>query len=85
MANELYGGSTFDFSGSLAKEIEDAFRAVRLENGLDAPPEDDDARMLFIAIGRGVVAHLKKNETAFAIRVDGPLPDDVHPTIATRP
>ncbi len=85
MANELYGGSTFDFSGSLAEEIEDAFRAVRLENGLDAPPSDDDARMLFIAIGRGVVAHLKKNEAAFAIRVDGPLPDDVHPTIATRP
>ena len=84
MANELYGGSTFAFSGSLAQEIENAFRAVRLENGLDPPPEDEDARMLFIAIGRGVVEHLRKNQAAFAIRVEGPLPDDVHPTIATR-
>jgi len=84
MADELFGGSTFDFAGSLAEEIEDAFREVRLENGLDPPPTDDDARMLFIAIGRGVVEHLRKNEGAFAIRVEGPLPDDVHPTIATR-
>ena len=84
MANQLYGGSMGDFAGSLAQEIEDAFRDVRLENGLDAPPADDDARMLYIAIGRGVVEHLRKNANAFTVHVDETLPDNFHPTIATR-
>ncbi len=35
---QLYGGSLFDFAGSLADEIEDAFRDVRLEAGLAPPP-----------------------------------------------
>jgi hypothetical protein len=81
---QLHGGSLTDFAGSLAGEIEDALRDVRLEAGLAPPPEDDDARMLFIAIGRGVIEHLKANEAAFAIRVDGPLPDDTHPVIDRR-
>lgn len=81
---QLYGGSLADMAGSLAREIEDAFRDVRLEAGLDPPPEDDDARMLFIAIGRGVVEHLKANEDAFEIRVAGTLPVDTHPVIDRR-
>jgi hypothetical protein len=81
---QLYGGSLGDMAGSLAREIEEALRDVRLEAGLEPPPQDEDARMLFIAIGRGVVEHLKANESAFAIRVDGPLPDDVHPVISRR-
>ena len=81
---QLYGGSLGNMSGSLAREIEDALRDVRLEAGLAPPPEDDDARMLFIAIGRGVIEHLKANQDAFAIRVDGPLPDDTHPVINRR-
>jgi hypothetical protein len=84
VASQLYGGSMADFAGSLAREIEDAFRDVRLENGLDAPPADDDARMLYIAIGRGVVEHLRKHAAAFTVHVDAPLPVDVHPTISTR-
>jgi hypothetical protein len=73
-----------DFAGSLAQEIENAFRDVRLENGLDAPPADDDARMLYIAIGRGVVAHLRKNANSFTVHVGVTLPGDFHPTISTR-
>lgn len=81
---QLYGGSLGDMDGSLAREIEDALRDVRLEAGLAPPPEDDDARMLFIAIGRGVIEHLKANEDAFAIRVEAPLPDVTHPVIGRR-
>lgn len=84
MPTQLYGGSLTDFADSLAAEIEEALADVRLEAGLDVPPDDDDRRMLFIAIARGVVAHLKKKEAAFAIRVESPLPRDTHPTIATR-
>ena len=40
--------------------------------------------MLFIAIGRGVIEHLKANQDAFAIHVDAPLPDDTHPVISRR-
>jgi hypothetical protein len=80
---QLYGGSLGDMANSLAREIEDALRDVRLEAGLAPPPEDEDARMLFIAIGRGVVEHLKANEDAFKIHVDT-LPDDVSPVISRR-
>jgi hypothetical protein len=81
---QLYGGSLTDFAGSLAGEIEEALRDVRLEAGLDPPPQDEDARMLFIAIGRGVVAHLQKNQDAFAIHVDATLPLDTFPRIRAR-
>ena len=81
---QLYGGSLYDFAGSLAADIEDALRDVRSEAGREPPPEDDDRRMLFIAIGRGVVAHLKREQAAFAIHVGTTLPVDTHPTISAR-
>jgi hypothetical protein len=81
---QLYGGSLTDFAGSLADEIEEALRDVRREGGLDPPPQDEDARMLFIAIGRGVVAHLKNNQDAFAIHVGTTLPLDTYPQIKAR-
>jgi hypothetical protein len=81
---QLYGGSLTDFAGSLAGEIEEALQDVRREAGLDPPPQDEDARMLFIAIGRGVVAHLKNNEQAFAIHVDDDVPLDTFPDIKAR-
>lgn len=81
---QLYGGSLNDFAGSLAAEIEDALRDVRFEAGLDPPPDDDDRRMLFIAIGRGVVAHLKSQQAAFAIHVGTSLPFDTSPDIKVR-
>ena len=84
MSSQLYGGSMVDFEGSLAAEIEDALHDVRLEEGLDPPIADDDRRMLFIAIGRGVVAHLQKNERAFRIHVATGLPQDAFPEIDVR-
>jgi hypothetical protein len=73
-----------DFEASLAAEIEDALHDVRLEEGLDPPIEDDDRRMLFIAIGRGVIAHLQKNQQAFRIHVATTLPQDTYPNIDVR-
>jgi hypothetical protein len=84
MPTQLYGGSLADFTDSLAGEIEDALRDARLEAGLDVPPDDDDRRILFIAIGRGVVAHLQKKQEAFRIHVEGTLPIDTTPTIEAR-
>jgi hypothetical protein len=84
VSTQLYGGSLSDFADSLAAEIEDALRDARLEAGLDAPPDDDDRRLLFIAIGRGVVAHLSKKQAAFRIHVDAALPLDTTPTIDVR-
>lgn len=84
MSTQLYGGSLDDFEDSMAAEIEDALRDVRLEEGLAPPVDDDDRRMLFVAIARGVIAHLQKNEAAFRIRVQGTLPVDTNPDIAVR-
>jgi hypothetical protein len=84
MSNQLYGGSMDDFEASLAAEIEDALHDVRLEEGLEPPIADDDRRMLFIAIGRGVIAHLQKNQQAFRIHVGTTLPVDTSPQIDVR-
>ena len=84
MSNQLYGGSLDDFEGSMAAEIEDALRDVRAEEGLDPPPDDDARRMMFVAIARGVIAHLQKNEAAFRIHVASPLPRDTTPQIQVR-
>jgi hypothetical protein len=81
---QLYGGSLNDLAKSLAAEIEDALREVRFEAGLDPPPDDEDRRMLFIAIGRGVVAHLKSQQAAFKIHVGTSLPLDTSPNIEVR-
>jgi hypothetical protein len=84
VSTQLYGGSMDDFVDSIASEIEDALHDVRAEEGLEPPPDDDDRRMLFVAIGRGVVAHLQKHEQAFRIHVGVTLPVDTTPTIQVR-
>ena len=82
MANKLYGGSISDFTDSMAEEIETALNQVRVEEGLEALAlGDKDRRMLFIAIARGVINHLKKKEQAFQVHVDGTHPADGFPTI----
>lgn len=66
---QLYGGSFEAYTGSMAEEIEKALNALRQEKGLDAlPANDPDRQMLFIAIARGVINHLKANEGAFVIQ-----------------
>jgi len=73
--NQLYGGTLadFDVTDNMAREIESAFRAVRLSAGITDPlpsgPRANDMRMMFIAIATGVINHLKNNPKAFAVEV----------------
>lgn len=73
MADELYGGSLGSFADSMADEIEQALNAVRKEAGMEPLPTSDakDRHILFVAIARGVINHLKAKEKAFQIKVDG--------------
>jgi hypothetical protein len=81
----LYGGSlkhfpnnTDGFADSMAEEIEKAYDEALAEAGfpllpdpLTANPDDlKNRRILFIAIARGVINHLKKKESAFLLAVD---------------
>jgi hypothetical protein len=84
VSTSLYGGSLDDFAGSMAADIEDALRDVRAEEGLDAPGDDDNRRILFVAIARGVISHLHANQAAFRIHVEAPLPRDTTPQIQVR-
>jgi hypothetical protein len=69
-------GSIDDFDGSMAAAIEAAFAEVWGERGLDPlpanpdPDERDNRRMLYLAIARGVIKHLKANPDSFAVSVD---------------
>ena len=84
---QLYGGTMDRFVGSMAEEIEKAFTAVRIEAGKDpVPPESrDDLRLLYIAIARGVINHMKEKERAFAVNVNGRNRASGFPTIKVRP
>ena len=67
---ELYGGTLANFADSMAEEIEKALNQVRGEAGLPPlAPGDRDRRILFIAIARGMINHLKKHEAAFQVSV----------------
>ena len=88
MGSELYGGSPGSgLAGSMAAEIEVAFATLRATAGRPPLPEDsvEDLQLLFIAIARGVINHLKANEQAFAVKVDGTYPASGFPTIGVKP
>lgn len=58
---------------TMAQEIDKALNALRVGKGLSALPGGKDAtdrRMLFIAIAKGVIAHLKQNQTSLSVHVD---------------
>jgi|ERR1700675_1166273 len=87
--NQLYGGTLADFESTdnMAKEIENAFAAVRLSAGItDSLPKGanaNDMRMMFIAIATGVINHLKNNPAALAVQVQGDLANQVQGTVLT--
>jgi hypothetical protein len=87
MPTQLYGGTMASFADSMAEEIEKAFTAVRTENGKDPVPaaNRDDLRLLYIAIARGVINHMKKKEQAFAVSVNGTNPATGFPAIQVKP
>lgn len=86
-ANQLYAGSFADFADSMALEIETAFSQLRVEKGkapLDSQGEEE-RRMLFIAIARGVIRHLQSKQTAFVIPIPaGDQAATVTPSIGVR-
>jgi hypothetical protein len=83
---ELYGGSIDNFADSMAREIELALNAVRVEEGMTPLSLGDrDRRILFIAIARGVINHLQKKNQAFEIEYqDDGVTRTTHPTIKVK-
>jgi hypothetical protein len=77
MGTQLYAGTLgdFDSSDNMAKEIENAFAAMRLAAGITLPlPSGSNARdmrIMFLAIARGVIQHLANNPEAFQVQVSG--------------
>ena len=74
MAASLIPGSLGDpsnFSKSMAKAMEDAFveEWPLAMKGQPAPAVNDQMRLLFVAIAKGVVRHLKAQELAFVADV----------------
>jgi hypothetical protein len=82
------GAIPAEFSGSMAKAIEDALNTLLQQEGRPQLPVDNsaetrDRRMLFVAIARGVVNHLVANQAAFTIhRDDGTRLAEHHVEIA---
>lgn len=80
MGNQLYGGTLgdFDSSDNMAREIQNAFVAMRAAAGITEPLPTginaQDMRIMFLAIARGVIQHMANNPTAFQVQVSaGPL------------
>jgi monoamine oxidase len=67
--SELYAGANVDMSGSMAEAMLQAMDEVLAESG--RPPMTDSSRpgmqVMFLAISRGVLRHLKVNEQALHI------------------
>jgi hypothetical protein len=75
MGMELYGGTPFDFdsTSNMAREIENAYIAMRQDVGITEPlpsgANAQDRRLLFLAIARGVIQHLANNPNALLVTV----------------
>ena len=75
MGTELYGGTPFDFdsTSNMAREIENAYIAMRQDVGITEPlptgGNAQDRRLLFLAIARGVIQHLANNPKALQVSV----------------
>ena len=75
MDPQLYGGTLADFDSTenMAREIENAFREMRLAAGITQPlPSGNNAqdmRIMILAIARGVIQHLAQHPEAFQVRV----------------
>jgi hypothetical protein len=65
----LKPGTIPDYENSMAKSMEDAFLA-EWKNAMgdaDPPVPNNQMRLMFVAIARGVVKHLHENPGAFRI------------------
>jgi hypothetical protein len=66
--SKLQAGTFSSYAESMAAKIESELNYLRGLNSLDPLPANDvDRQMLFLAIARGVVKHLKEREKAFVV------------------
>ena len=85
------GGQAPDFAGSMAAAMESALNVLLDAEGRPRVPTDDstetrDRRIMFLAIARGIVAHLAANEDAFrVVDDDGDRLDNHHIRIRHTP
>lgn len=66
MAVQLKAGTLGNFGGSMAEAIENEM-ALLIGPLPDSPAEITNRRVLFVAIARGVVRHLREREQAFHV------------------
>ncbi len=65
----LKAGTPSDLSASMAEEIQNAFTNYYPEvMGTAAPPSSKQMQLLFVAISRGVIKHLRDHPEAFVIK-----------------
>lgn len=64
----------FDFTGSMAEAMQNAFNA---EIAIRQPKADEQMKFLFIAVAEGVISYLAANTDAFNITISSSLDDDV--------
>ena len=66
----LKAGSINDFVSSMASAMENAF-TTEWGNAMtgDAPPANNQSRLLFVAIAQGIVNYLNANPDAFKVIV----------------
>lgn len=66
----LKPGTISDFNNSMAQEMETAFmnnwHSV-MGNDVPKPASNNQMKLMFIAIAKGVVEHLKKNPSSFEV------------------
>ena len=62
---------TDGYVNSMAQAMEEAFKQEwpYVMKGADTPAANDQMRLMFIAVARGVVKHLKDNHESFKVTV----------------
>lgn len=66
-------GGVDGWAGSMAQAMEEAFLQEWpvVMNGAKTPDSNDQMKLMFIAIARGVVKHLVENHDSFKVTVTG--------------
>ena len=67
-----------DFADSMAKAMENAFLSAWpsiMGNDIPVPDPNNQMRLMFVAVARGMVEHLVANDNSFLIRLSS---DDSH-------
>ena len=85
MPPNLKAGSKTDYTASMALAMEEAFMNEWSDfmKGADAPAMNDQMRLMFVAIAKGVISHLKTNHDAFKVTATQTSPGIYTGTVST--